>query len=141
MAEGRITEDFENVIFTAIAATGVISGIARGSNQTALAHKFYEMTRLLYPDSSKPYLHGEIVGIGLLLQNHYNGDASSNDYLISLMKSHSMPYRPSDVGADTHRDAFNEYYSRICNSSAIDKNNADMCQRFKESLEYFWNIK
>ncbi len=141
MANGEVTEDFENVIFTTIAATGVISGVARGSNQTALAHKFYEMTRLLFPESSKPYLHGEIVGVGLLLQNHYNGELSSNDYLISLMKAHSMPCRPADVGADTSEKSFNEYYSRICNSSAIDKNNADMCRRFKNSLEYFLSIE
>ena len=141
MKRGEVTEDFENVIFTTIAATGVISGIARGSNQTALAHKFYEMTRLLFPESSKPYLHGEIVGVGLLLQNHFNDEESNNEYLISLMKSHSMPCRPSDVGADMSEESFNEYYSRICNSSSIDKNNAAMCEKFKRSLEYFWAVR
>ena len=141
MEAGDVSYDFENVIFTTIAATGVISGIARGSNQTALAHKFYEMTRLLFPESSRPYLHGEIVGVGLLLQNHYNGEESSNDHLISLMKSHAMPYRPSDVGADVSETSFDEYYTRICNSSAIDKNDTAMCEKFKESLKYFWNIQ
>ena len=52
------------IIFNIIAATGVISGIARGSNQTALAHKFYETTRTLFFEESRQYLHGEIVGIG-----------------------------------------------------------------------------
>lgn len=141
MKRGEVTEDFENVIFTTIAATGVISGIARGSNQTALAHKFYEITRLLFPESSKPYLHGEIVGVGLLLQNHYNGEESNNAYLTSLMKAHSMPCHPADVGADVSEEYFNEYYSRICNSSSIDKSNADMCEKFKRSLEYFWAIR
>jgi hypothetical protein len=64
---------------TTIAATGVISGIARGSNQCALAHKFYETARTLFPDASKPYLHGEMVGVGLLLQNHYNGEVENNE--------------------------------------------------------------
>ena len=49
MKRGEITETFEQAIFTLIAATGVISGIARGSNQTALGHKFYESARALYP--------------------------------------------------------------------------------------------
>ena len=37
MERGEISDDVERVIFTAIAATGVISGIARGSNQCAIA--------------------------------------------------------------------------------------------------------
>ena len=72
MQRGEITEDVEQVIFTAIAATGVISGIARGANQCALAHKFYENSRYLYFEESRAFLHGEIVGVGLLLQNHFN---------------------------------------------------------------------
>lgn len=140
MAKGEITREFENVIFTAIAATGVISGIARGSNQTALAHKFYEMTRRLFPESARPYLHGEIVGVGLLLQNHYNGEEQSNEYLLALMKQYGMPCCAADVGVEMSDEAFEEYYSRICNSSAIDPENADMCKRFRESLTYFWNL-
>ncbi|MBO5269319.1 MAG: iron-containing alcohol dehydrogenase [Clostridia bacterium] len=49
MQAGKLTQTFENLVFTTVAATGVISGIARGSNQTALAHKFYENTRYLFP--------------------------------------------------------------------------------------------
>ena len=41
MEAGRVSPAVEQVIFTSLAVTGVISGIARGSNQTALAHKLY----------------------------------------------------------------------------------------------------
>ena len=61
--KGEVNDAFEQTVYTLIAATGVISGIARGSNQTALGHKFYEITRALYPTESKPYLHGELVGV------------------------------------------------------------------------------
>ena len=138
---GKISDDVENIIFTAIAATGVVSGIARGSNQTALAHKFYENTRYLFPESAKPYLHGEIVGVGLLLQNHYNGEEENNASLIELMKKYDMPYRVSDVGADQNEEAFDAYYARISTSSAIDKDNVDECEKFKGSLRYLWNIR
>lgn len=141
MAKGEITEDFENVIFTVIAATGVISGIARGSNQTALAHKFYEMTRRLFPETARPYLHGEIVGVGLLLQNHYNGEENANASLLSLMEKYHMPRCAADVGVEMTDEVFEEYYSRICTSSAIDKDDAVMCERFRKSLAYFWNIR
>ena len=141
MARGEITEEFDNVIFTVIAATGVISGIARGSNQTALAHKFYEMTRRIFPETARPYLHGEIVGVGLLLQNHYNGEGKRNGYLLSLMEKYGMPRCAADVGVEMTDEVFEEYYTRICGSSAIDADDAEMCSRFRESLTYFWSIR
>ena len=85
---------------------GIISGIARGSNQTALGHKFYEATRFLFPKSSRPYLHGEIVGVGLLLQNYFNGEEGNNEYLVSLMKKYGMPHTVSGVGASLSGEFF-----------------------------------
>ncbi|MBO5060482.1 MAG: iron-containing alcohol dehydrogenase [Clostridia bacterium] len=141
MERGEVTDDVESVIFTTIAATGVISGIARGSNQCALAHKFYETTRFLFNESARPYLHGEIVGVGLLLQNHFNGEAENNGTLLELMKKHNMPHTITDVGIDASEETFNEFYSRICASSAVDDENEEECRRFKESLRYLWEIK
>ena len=139
MQNGIASEAVEQVVFATIAATGVISGIARGSNQCALAHKFYETTRLLFSESARPYLHGEIVGAGLLLQNRFNNETERNAALIELMKKHSMPYRISDFGVT--EESFSEYFERIKNSSAIDKTNEAECEKFKEALRYFWDIK
>ena len=141
MAKGDISADVENVIFTAIAATGVISGIARGSNQCALGHKFYETTRSMFHETARPYLHGEIVGIGLLLQNHFNGEEENNGLLLSLMKKHGMPCKIDDIGIERSDACFEEYYERLCNSSAINKDNHDECERLRKALEYLWGIK
>lgn len=141
MKRGEITADVENVLFTALAATGVVSGIARGSNQCALAHKFYETTRLLFPETAKPYLHGEIVGVGLLLQNRFNGEEENNELLLSLMKKHGLPYRVSQLGVSADEKTFEEYYARICNSSAIDRSDEVECRKFRESLRYLWQIR
>lgn len=140
MKRGEITYDVEQVIFTAIAATGTISGIARGSNQCALAHKFYENSRYLYFEQSKPYLHGEIVGVGLLLQNHFNGELAENDRLLALMRAYDMPYSVPSLGVPCDEESLEKYYERICNSSAIDKSNAAECEKFKESLRYLWKL-
>lgn len=141
MQQGKVTETVENIIFTLIAATGVISGIARGSNQTALAHKFYETTRYLFPETAKPYLHGEIVGIGLLLQNHFNGEVENNSALLELMKKYNMPYRVTDICIEKSDVIFNEYYERITNSSAIVEAGADAGDKFKSALKYLWEMK
>ena len=141
MERGEITSDVESVIFTTIAATGAISGIARGSNQCAIAHKFYEATRSLFYESSKQYLHGEIVGIGLLLQNHFNGEEENNAALTELMKKHGMPHSVNDIGIDISGDTFESYFELICNSSAINREDLSEVERFRESLKYLWRIK
>lgn len=140
MQTGVVTEDLEKVIFTLIAGTGVISGIARGSNQCALAHRFYENTRTLFHETARPYLHGEIVGVGLLLQNHFNGEPENNALLLELMRTYHMPYRVTDIGITKDEDTFNEYYVNLCNSTAIDKTNAEECERLKAALRYLWEI-
>lgn len=138
---GEITKDVENIIFTTIAATGVISGIARGSNQTALAHKFYTTTRTLFPESAKHYLHGEIVGVGLLLQNYFNGEEENNEALLRLMKKYNMPYRVEEIGVLKTEETLLQYYEKICNSSDIDKDDESECKKLMAGLKYLWEIK
>jgi len=137
--KGELSADVENVIFTAIAATGVISGIARGSNQVAVAHKFYDSTRFLFRERTKPYMHGEIVGVGLLLQNHFNGEEENNTDLIELMKKYNMPYRLTDIGVDKTEEAFELYYDKICASNAIESE--EDSRRLVKSLRYLWDIE
>ena len=139
MLRGEITSAVDNVIFTTIAATGVISGIARGSNQCAIAHKFYEAVRKFFPKESSPYLHGEIVGIGLLIQNYFNGEPENNDFLLSIMKKHKMPHSLTDIGIAPTEENKKLFYDDITNTSAIDKENAPECERFWASLDYFFN--
>ena len=141
MQNGILSPEVERLIFTAIAATGVISGIARGSNQCALAHKFYEITRVIFNREARPYLHGEIVGVGLLLQNHFNGELQNNDHLLSLMRTHGMPHSVGDVGIERTEQSLAEYYDRLKSSSAIDGENADECRRLRAALEYLWSIE
>ena len=141
MAGGRVTKTVERVVFAAIAATGVISGISRGSNQTALAHKFYEMTRTLYPEISRPYLHGEIVGVGLILQNHYNGEEGNNRELISLMKEYKMPHSVRGLGIEGTMEKMEEYYRLLLSSSAMENTDARDAERLRLALEYLWRIE
>ena len=141
MQAGRFTKELENLFFTTIAATGVVSGIARGSNQSALGHKFYETTRYFFPEESKPYLHGEIVGVGLLLQNYYNGEAEENEALLAWMRSFHMPCTVAGVGIDPSDETFERYYEKIRNSSSINKDDAEECARFRTALRYLWDLR
>ena len=138
IAKGEVSEAFEQAVFTLIAATGVISGIARGSQQTALAHKFYEITRALYPVESKPYLHGELVGIGLLLQNEYNGERERNAALLSLMRAHGMPSSPAEAGVPGGEETASMYYETIIGNKKMKEIDG---ARLRDALVYLWRNK
>jgi len=140
MKNGELTFDLENVLFTSLAATGVISGVARGSNQTALAHKFYESVRLVFPAESRPYLHGEIVGIGLLLQNHYNGFEENNGQILDLMKKYNMPSCAAEAGVPQTEENYEILCEKIIASSAIDEKNPEECRKLRESMKYLWSL-
>lgn len=137
MEGGQITDTVEQVIFTTLAATGVISGIARGSNQCALAHKFYETARAKFYTQAKPYLHGEIVGVGLLLQNCFNSETQKNGALLDIMKKHGMPHSVRGVGIEQTSDTFDVFFESIKNSSAVEPATE---QKFKDSLLFLWQL-
>lgn len=138
---GNITDAVEQIIFTSIAATGVISGIARGSNQCALAHKFYEGTRALFFEESRQYLHGEIVGVGLLLQNFFNGETEKNDFLLSMMKKYNMPCCLTDIGIEPDAHVKELYYDKLKAGSAIDENNPEELEKLSAGLDYLFSLK
>ena len=140
MQNGKLSEAVEQVIFDTIAVTGVISGIARGSNQCALAHKFYENTRVLFSKESKEYLHGELVGVGLILQNRYNDEDDRNEEIASLMKKYNMPNRISDVGISSSDECLYDYFNALKNSSSIDKDNKEECDKLFSALRYLWDL-
>lgn len=88
----------ERCIFHAIITTGLVSGIARGLYQAALGHAFYEAVRTLYPVESKPYLHGEVVAVGLILQEKYLHHEQAADMLRAFMAAVHMPVTLQGIG-------------------------------------------
>jgi len=140
MACGVISETVEQVLFICLAGTGVISGIARGSNQTALGHKFYEATRELFFTESRNFLHGEIVGIGLILQNDFNGERENNDFMLRLMKHYKLPSRLREIGLTADEETKTAYYERLKKGSAIDENDPAQLERLQNSLNYLWEM-
>lgn len=103
---GQSTKRLCDMIFIQLALTGVIGGLARGSNQSALAHRIYESVRALYPREAYPYLHGELVAIGLIAQLAYNNDIPAAEAFAAQMKGYGMYTSLAQilpVDADTRR--------------------------------------
>ena len=95
----------ERCIFHAIITTGLVSGIARGRYQSALAHALYEAIRTCYTAESRPFLHGEVVAVGLLVQSRYLHRADMEDELLRLMNLAGMPTTLESIGVTGDRAA------------------------------------
>lgn len=135
MANGRNTKTVYDVVYILIAITGIISGLARGSNQCAIAHKIYETTRTIFPRESRPYLHGELVGIGVLAQLYFNGEDEEENSFREKMKKFGMPVRLSDTGIDITDSVLEDYYNKIVVSSAMAGTTDDEKKKFRQALE------
>jgi glycerol dehydrogenase-like iron-containing ADH family enzyme len=96
--------------------TSAVSGLSSGLGQLALAHALYDFTRAEPDRASQRLLHGEIVGIGLLIQTAFNGrdSARAHETLLSLDIEPSMDtvlpgLKPSRV----------EAYARFCTDHSV----------------------
>lgn len=140
MREGKTNRAAEEVFFACLAVTGAISGIARGWNQCALAHKFFDFTALLYPELTRRYLHGEIVGVGLLLQNHFNGTPEGNELLLDWMARYGLPASVSAIGLKNDEETFSVFYEKISHSSVLRHRPSEEHERFFDSLKYLFSL-
>lgn len=135
VANGKNTKRVYDTVYLILALTGVISGLARGSNQTAIAHKVYETTRTLFPEEAHDALHGELVALGLLVQLAYNGEAEQAERFREQMRAHGMPTSLADVGLCANEETLNAYYQKIVDSSAMKGTNYQEKARLKETLK------
>lgn len=134
VAHGRNTKVVYDMVYILIALTGVISGLARGSNQCAIAHKVYETTRTVRPEEAKPWLHGELVGIGLIVQLIYNGEPEEASRFAEKMACLGMPVRLSACVPITDDD-LEQMFEKICASTAMAGTGNDEKARLHAALE------
>lgn len=91
-------ELFDNFILTNLLHTSIVSGFADGSGQLAIAHATYDFMRNHNTQNAAPYLHGEIVAVGLILQMYFNGMPEEHIRRIqSAMAEMHMPCNFSDL--------------------------------------------
>jgi len=118
---GECGKALYDTVYLTIGLTGTISGLARGANQSALAHKIYEQSRTLFPREVAGYLHGEIVAIGVILQKFYNdkGDTADAEAFRQLMKDYGMPSSLREIGVPATEETVEAYTRAILPSSSM----------------------
>jgi glycerol dehydrogenase-like iron-containing ADH family enzyme len=122
-------------VYLAICVTGVVSGLARGSNQTAIGHKIYESARALFPKEVSRFLHGEVVAVGLIAQLAYNGEKEKAIEFANTMKSRNMKITLNEMGVEHNSESLELLYDKMLASSAMAGTDESEHAILKEALK------
>lgn len=128
----KITKTFELALFYCIAVTGIISGLSKNSSQTALGHAFYYEVRTSFCREAKDYLHGEIVGVGLIVQLAFNG--LDYEAMIKLLKRMNLPVTLSDIGIETSDENIKRFVDKIYETGNIDGDDENARDKLKDAV-------
>ena len=132
LANGVPSAKIDELVYLTIAATGMVSGCARGQGQSALAHGLYEAARTLFTREAAGYLHGEIVGVGLRLQLAYDGkDLSDLDRILSALR---LPMHLRDIAVPENDGTYRAVAADLERRSLLNQP-GDSRQRVTEALK------
>jgi glycerol dehydrogenase-like iron-containing ADH family enzyme len=114
------SEELSLVVKNNLLLTSMISALASGKKQLAIAHALYNHSTHLYPLQWRKYLHGEIVGVGVRLQLLFNEAADEllekYDALLEIL---SAPKNLRDLEFATDEDSMNKLFESLIGQFAI----------------------
>lgn len=131
---GVMSPALERVIFINLLVTGVISGISRGSGQTAIAHEFYEGVRTLFPREAAGCIHGEIVAVGLAAQLQYNGQPEQIPALRAMLAEYRLPVMLGDLGIAPTEENIHALWEDIKPSGSMEQEGPEGAEKLLEAL-------
>jgi len=119
----KIHPSWRNTIEACGLTAGLVGGIGGEKCRTAAAHAIHNaITQIITPNK---FLHGEIVGVGLLLQlrleemkNNYKLADQSIKQLLELMKQLDLPTTISELGINVFE---NQNLDKIADFTCRDK--------------------
>lgn len=97
--QGVVDQVTEDAVAKAVAITGLVSGLACGGKQAAVAHLIYSYVCNHSPQAANGFLHGEIVGASLCYQIVIDGwEVCEAERLRGLLNGAGMPACLADLG-------------------------------------------
>ena len=116
----ELTPDVEDVVFSVVAITSIISCVARCAGQVAHAHAFYYAVCKYYGYLRAKYMHGEIVGIALPFQLAVCGISRDKIAELKIMlKNMGVPSGLSDIGLEATEENCERIVSFLCENTGI----------------------
>lgn len=95
----------EDAVAKVIAVTGLVSSLACGGKQAAVAHLIYSYICSYHPQTAEQYLHGEIVGASLCYQIVVDGWAVSEaESLQKRLHDAGMPVCLAELGVSADQE-------------------------------------
>lgn len=132
---GKQSKNFSDVVITNLIQTSLVSGFAAGRGQLAIAHGVYNNMRNYFTEQARPFLHGELVAVGVLVQMHFNGSSTQEiEAVRSLMKAMDMPATLREIGMEPNE----KNLSLMCDVLAKDTNVTDPARikAIRAALDY-----
>jgi len=125
-ASGVVSKALSDAVSCVIGVVGVISGFgsyaAAGGKRFAIAHGFNEVIRARYVPDPWKYLHGEIVGVGILAQLRANGVPYDRIVrLESLFRDLSLPTRLSEIDMDYDDEQFQVFLTELLSHCRVEE--------------------
>lgn len=134
--EKQCNPAFERILYINIAVTGIISGIAKGSSQTALAHEFYELVRTLFTREARDFIHGELVAMGLIVQLAYNKEEKKIPALCNLLKQYGLPVYLQDLHIPATEENLKKLFLAMSASDSMAEEDLQNHKKLQEALTY-----
>ena len=131
----RISKELQDVVYFSIVGAGLISGLANGSRQTAVAHKFYLYVRTAFTREAADYLHGELVAIGLIAQLAYNGERETAEKFRERLRRLSLPASLGDLDFPIPASTVDDCAAFIGKSSAMKGASEEDHRRLRKALQ------
>ena len=135
LAKGEPTPALRDVIFNSIVGAGFVSGIAGGSRQVALAHRFYYGARTLIPALASRFTHGEVVAVGLIVQHVYNGSPDEAAALAARLRGWGLAASMGELGFPCGAEDFESFAAYMLGTKTMKAAGADAEPRLREALK------
>ncbi len=98
---GACTETVEDIANTNVVLTGMVSCLASGGKQLAIAHSIYDCVCKHFKPQRARFLHGEIVSCGIAVQMAVNGEPQEKiEEILSFLRAIGTPTKLSDIDID-----------------------------------------
>ena len=135
LARCEPTPRLEDAFFLSIVGAGMVSGIAGGSRQTALGHRFYYFAKTHRPADAARYTHGELVAVGLVMQLAYNGHLEESAKLAARLRGWGLAASVSELGFPYGPDEFEACVEYMRNTKDMKAAGPAAEPRLREALK------
>lgn len=130
---GQATPVMEDILCTNIVLTGMVSALASGGKQLAIAHSFYDCVCTLFKPQRAKHLHGEIVSCGIPVQMGTNGYSEEQiKETVDFLKALGTPTKLGDLGIEATDENLEKIYGYVFSNMGI--SDLDMQARIKENF-------